>query len=587
VAALTRRTLLAGAAGSVAAAALPAVVTAGRPDILVIVADDLAFADLGAFGGEIATPNLDRLAAAGHRLDRFHTAPTCSPSRAMLLTGLDAHRAGLGTMEELVTPAQRASPAYRGRLSPDTGTLAETLRSAGWHTLHAGKWHLGSGPAELPTARGFARSFGLMEAGHNHFGQDAGRGATYVENGRPIDRLPADFYSSSAFADWLIREIGSAPEGAPLFSYLAFTAPHWPLMAPAEAIAAQRGRYDAGWEVLRESRIARQRALGIVPADAPAAPLELPPGGQWDRLPPAARAAAARRMEIHAAMVTEMDRQVGRVVAALEAAGRWERTILFFMSDNGPDAIDLERAAAFFAAAHAGQQHFEAPLPGTPTADAPPPNAFAAAVAGADNRLENLGGASSWAAYGHGWAQAGNGLLKLWKAFPTEGGTRVPAILRVPGGKSGRVAADLDVRDLFPTLIDLAGLPPTAPPTQQFAGRSWAPLLAGRASGVRGADDALGHELFGARSLRMGGWKLLDLGDGRWQLYDLDTDPGETTDRAAAEPERVAAMAARWASWAQAAGVILPDRPIPMLVRPGQPPPGKDRPAMPPPGAQR
>lgn len=528
---------------------------AAQPSFLIVVADDLAYADIGAFGGEIETPNLDRLAREGNRLDNFHAGATCSPSRAMLLTGTDAHRAGLGTMSELVTPSQRGRPAYRGTLGPDTRTIAEWLAPAGYRTLLSGKWHLGSGG---PTARGFQSSFAMMEAGHHHFGADAGHGAIYQDDGRTVERLPADFYSTTAFADRMIADLKATPRDVPVFAVLAFTAPHWPLMAPPAAIAAQRGRYDAGYEALRAARIARQKALGLVPADAEAAPMELPPGSRWAELSPEARAQASRRMEIHAAMVSELDKALGRVLAELERSGRADETVILFLSDNGADAVDLERAARAYMQGNPGG-------PGGGGA-----NPFASFITSADNRLENLGSGTSYAAYGPGWAQAGGGLLRLWKAFPTEGGMRVPAILRVPGARPGPVSASLDIRDVAPTLLDLAGIDPAKRPdgVQPITGLSWRPLVEGRATEVRGGDDIVPHELFGARSLRQGSWKLLDVGDGRWRLHDLAADPGETRDLAAEKQPLSMGMAARWDAWAKEVGVALPDRPIPMLMRP-------------------
>lgn len=550
--------LLLGCAGAATAA----------PSFLVIVADDLAYSDIGAFGGEIATPNLDALAASGNRLDQFHAAPTCSPSRAMLLTGMDAQTAGLGTMEELVTPAQAGKPGYAGTLAAETKTIAERLSALGYRTLFSGKWHLGA--AADPSARGFQSSFALMQAGHNHFGTDAGRSATYRDNGKPVPRLPADFYSSTAFSDRMIADLRSTPADRPVLAVLAFTAPHWPLMAPADAIARQRGRYDAGYDALRAARIARQKALGLVPQSARAVPMEMPPGAGWDALSAEARAQSARRMEIHAAMVTVMDSEIGRVLAELRRSGRDRETTILFLSDNGAEAIDLDRAAVGFRMAGLGGGTGSAP-------GGERGNGYADAVAAADNRLEMLGSATSYASYGPGWAQAGNGVLKLWKAFPSEGGTRVAAILKTPGRAAGPLSARLDIRDVAPTLLEMAqaGAGGTAPgETPAFAGTSWVPYLAGKVAGVHGDDEALGQELFGARSLRMGAWKLVDTGDGVWALHDLARDPGEARDLADAEPKRVAMMAARWQSWADSVGVVAPGRPIPMLMRPGQMPGG-------------
>jgi arylsulfatase A-like enzyme len=255
----------------------PAQAKERRPNLLVIVADDLGYSDLGAFGGEIRTPNLDKLALNGIRLAGFHTAPTCSPTRSMLLSGTDNHRAGLGTMAELIRPNQQGKPGYEGYLRGDVATLAERLGANGYRTLLSGKWHLGLTPAQDPHARGFERSFALLQGGHNHYGTDANsaadpatRGvATYREDGKAVAKLPADFYSSDYFATRLIDFLGERPAKGkaerPFFGYLAFTAPHWPLQAPSDDIARYKGRYDEGFDVLRERRWRGSASLAFWP----------------------------------------------------------------------------------------------------------------------------------------------------------------------------------------------------------------------------------------------------------------------------------------------------------------------------------
>ncbi|NUN01541.1 MAG: sulfatase-like hydrolase/transferase, partial [Bryobacteraceae bacterium] len=278
-------------------------VAAAQPNILVILADDLGFSDLGAFGGEIATPHLDALAREGLRMTDFHTAATCSPTRAMLLSGTDHHRAGIANMGEMLTPAQRGKPGYDGYLSANVATVAELLRDAGYRTLMSGKWHLGTDPAQDPSRRGFERVFALLQAGHNHFGRERrtaanlGGGARYTEDGRPVE-IPADFYSSDYFTSKLIAFL-QEDTSRPFFAYLPFSAPHWPLHAPAETIAKYRGRYDAGWEALYRERIRRQRELGLLPKGAAAE--ELPATlRDWDTLDAEERRRQARKMEIYA-----------------------------------------------------------------------------------------------------------------------------------------------------------------------------------------------------------------------------------------------------------------------------------------------
>src|SRR3546814_124428 len=304
------------------------------PNLLVIVADDLGYSDLGAFGGEIRTPHLDRLALAGIRLAGFHTAPTCSPTRSMLLSGTDNHLAGLGTMAEMIRPNQQGKPGYEGYLRRDVATLAERLAAEGYRTLFSGKWHLGLTEEQDPHARGFQRSFSLAQGGHNHFGTDADpdrpNAATYREHGRRVTHLPSDFYSSDYFASRLIAYLGERPRTKtarnPFFAYLSFTAPHWPLQAPSEDIARYRRRYDEGFDRLRERRLARQRELGILaPNVVPHTPRNR--DGSWDSLTADQQVLAARNMEIYAAMVDRLDQNVGRVIEALRASGELDNKI--------------------------------------------------------------------------------------------------------------------------------------------------------------------------------------------------------------------------------------------------------------------
>jgi len=510
-----------------------------RPNFLVIVADDLGFSDLGAFGGEIRTPHLDALAAEGVRFADFHVAPTCSPTRAMLLTGVDHHRAGLGSMAELLAPNQRGKPGHEGYLRRDVATLAERLREAGYATLYSGKWHLGLAPEQDPHARGFQRAFTLLQGAHNHFGhglsEDPSKGATYREDGRTLGELPADFYSSDAFARKLVAQLAAAPADRPFFAMLTFTAPHWPLQVPGDRIAVYRGRYDAGFEALRTARLQRQQVLGLAPAGIAPHPLE---GRLWSSLPPEEQARQARLMEVYAAMVESLDANVGRVIAELKRQGRYDDTVILFLSDNGAEGLDFRNAGL------AGLRLLQA---------------------NADNSLANLGAPTSYDAYGPGWAQAATAPAWRYKGYQTEGGTRSPGILKGGGlgTPGGVVRAVTHVTDVVPTFLALAGVAagPTVGGRQVLApeGRSWLPLLRGEATAVYGPDDILAGELFGSRKLRQGDWKLTDIGDGRWRLFNLARDPGETRDLAAEEPARVATLARLWDAWAADAGVVLPD----------------------------
>lgn len=523
-----------------------------RPNFLVIVADDLGFSDLGAFGGEIETPNLDKLALAGLRLTGFHSAPTCSPTRSMLLSGTDNHRAGLGAMAELIAPNQKGQPGFEGYLSPNVASLAELLAANGYRTLQSGKWHLGLAPDQDPTARGFQHSFVMLQGAHNHFGKDVStdpaKGATYREDGRTLATLPDNFYSSDAFATKLIEQLEATKKGAegkkPFFAYLTFTAPHWPLQAPAETIAKYRGRYDAGFEALRTQRLKRQVELGLLGPDIAAHSLVLKNGG-WEAMSPDQKRIAARDMEIYAAMVDRLDQNVGRVIAALKRMGELDNTVILFTADNGADGMDLATTEL-----KVGQE----PL------------------AGGGNSLDNRGQANSFISYGPDWAQAATAPSWLYKAYATEGGTRVAAFINAPqSARNGAVAPIFgSVMDVVPTFLDLAGI---ADPKGQFNGRkvevirgkSWAPYLAGKAEGVYSSSDVVGTELFGSRSIRQGDWKITDTGDGQWRLFNLAEDPGENRDLAASDPERLAELIRRWDDYARDVGVILPN------VRPSHP----------------
>lgn len=514
---------------------------AAKPNILVIVADDLGFSDLGAFGGEIRTPNLDAIASHSLRLTGFHTAPTCSPTRSMLLSGTDNHLAGLGSMSELMAPNQVGKRGYEGHLPGDVATLADRLRGLGYATLMSGKWHLGTTADQQPARRGFDRSFDLAQGGGNHFGKDLAsaanpKGTTYWEDGRQLSRLPGNFYSSDAYAGRMIDFLKASGTNKPFFAYLTFTAPHWPLQVPDEDLDRYRGRYDAGFEALRLKRLERLKELGLVPATARAHDPVFKPGLSWAELSADERARQVRAMEIYAAMVERMDRNVGRVIDHLKATGQYDNTIILFTADNGAEGVDLARS--------------ENPE-------------FKARVAAADNRLENYGKATSYIGYGPGWAQAATAPSWFYKGLTSEGGTRVAAFIRWPGSpRQGISNAYGTVMDVLPTLVEAAGGDWRGP---QYAGRtvrpvrgvSWKPYLSGTAERVHAPDEAIGSELFGRRAVRQGDWKLVDLGEG-WQLFNIADDPGETQDRSAQEPERKKALIAAWEGYGREVGVVMP-----------------------------
>lgn len=532
-----------------------------RPNFLVIVADDLGWSDLGAFGGEIATPNLDALANAGVRFTGFHTAPTCSPTRSMLLSGVDNHEAGVGTMAES-RPAWLADrPGYEGYLNDRVASIAELLQQGGYRTLMSGKWHLGLPENRGPAARGFEHSYALLQGLGNHFGADQGgawkkikANALYRQDGKLV-RFPVGRYSADQFADQLIAfldngdEDGKTRDARPFFAYLAFTTPHWPMQAPAETIAKYKGRYDAGYEVLRAERLERQKKLGLVALHQ--RPHAFDGVKPWDSLTPEEKAIEARKMEVYAAMVDRMDQNVGRVVAELKRTGQYDNTLIVFLADNGPEGNEID--APF-------------QVRGVPGA---------AKKLGIDNRLENIGNATSYVGYGAGWAQANSSPSWLVKGYPTEGGTRVTAFASGKNVVGNRIARGyLSVTDVAPTLLDLAGL--TQPAAFKgrailpFEGHSLVPVLTHKATEVRAPNEPVGTELFYRRALRKGDWKAVYLptsgstyprdgvGEGKWQLFNLATDPAESEDLAADYGDKLAELVADWEQYAAQKGVALP-----------------------------
>lgn len=517
-------------------------------NILLIVVDDLGFSDIGAFGSEIETPRLDAIAQEGVRLTDFHSAPACSPTRAMLLTGVDHHLAGLGTMAEASLPQFQGAPGYEGYLNDRVACVAELLHDAGYRTVMSGKWHLGHTLDRAPHTRGFERSFALLPGAADHFGRnevDHGRGKflLYAEDGKQVTELPPGFYSSDYFTTRLLEFLGEEEDDPrPFFAYLPFSAPHFPLQAPDAEIAKYKGLYDDGPGALRERRLARLKDLGLVATDTTVHPV-VADGLEWDALDDAERAASARTMEVYAAMVDRIDQNVGRVVDHLKRTGRYENTLIVFLSDNGAEGAIVEAM----------------PIIGP---------VFAKLIAEhCDNSLDNLGRPGSYCWYGPRWAQAATAPSRLFKAYTTEGGIRVPAIIRTPGGLRAGEISDVfsTVKDIAPTLLEYAGAEhPGAEyhgrPVLPISGRTLLPWLSGDVAQVHPDDASAGWELFGRRAIRDGGWKAVygpaDGGRPRWQLYDLARDRGETVDLAAVHPEKLDALLAQWEAYAAENGVL-------------------------------
>ncbi|KAB2969460.1 arylsulfatase [Zoogloea sp.] len=550
-------TLWAPALALAAPAAKPDSAPAKRPNILLIVADDLGYTDLGSFGAEISTPNLDALARTGVRMTSFYAAPFCSPTRAMLLSGSDNHLVGFGDMAELITAEQKGKPGYEGYLNDRVVPMAQILKDGGYRTLMAGKWHLGVPEQFSPATRGFEQSYAMVMGGASHWGDQSGivaldpakpPKAVYRENGKAID-IPRDgFYSSVAFTDKLLEYMKNGEDsGKPFFAYLAFTAPHWPLHAPDEDIAKYEGRYKEGYDRLRKERLERMKKLGLVPADTPVYEGH-PYWPRWDSLTPEQQASEARRMTVYAAMIDNMDRQIGRVLDYLKQKGELDNTFVFFMSDNGADGnsvYDVGRTREWI--------HKDM-----------------------DNSTANIGKPGSFIEYGPGWAQVGSTPFKLYKSFMYEGGISVPAIAWGPGIGGGTIKREFaHVMDVAPTIYQIAGV--THPGTEYqgrevlpLRGKSMLPYLQGKAPGVRGKNDVVGWELGGRKALRKGDWKIVyantPWGEGTWELYNIAKDRTESRNLATAQPAKLKELLADWKQYVAETGTLEIDN---LANRPG------------------
>lgn len=500
-----------------------------RPNIVVIVADDLGFSDVGSFGSEIPTPNLDALAAEGTRFSSFHVSGECSPTRAMLMTGVRSHRTGVGAMHESVPPSLEGKPGYLTVLDRNVVTVGSLLQQSGYRTYAVGKWHVGKEPHNLPPARGFDRSLIQGDSGSDNWETDQRYLALtdrvyWFEDGKPAN-MPKEFYSSRFYADKAIDYLRNdwattqSTERAPFFLYLAFQANHIPLQAPPEFIERQRGRYDAGWSVLREQRHARTMALGLLPKETP---LGRWPGLEdWNTLDPKRRSYETRRMEVYAGMAEAMDYEIGRLREAIRSLGADDNTIFVFLSDNGAEPSDPYEYLS-------GRLWLATQY----TRD-----------------TARLGAKGAYATIGRNWVSAAVSPLSTHKFYAGEGGLRVPLIIRAPaafavGQQGGKIASSFThVTDITPTLLEFAGVSHPGKPggLEPMTGRSLVPLLRDTNSKIRGIDETLGYELAGNAAMFGGDLKLVRnlpaVGDGRWQLFDIARDPGETKDLRSTQAE--------------------------------------------------
>ncbi|CAK7231293.1 hypothetical protein SBRCBS47491_007880 [Sporothrix bragantina] len=558
---------------------------AKRPNFLVIVADDLGFSDIGSFGGEINTPNLDKLAKNGIRFTDFHAAAACSPSRAMIMTGTDHHIAGLGNLIEwtnisgqndpngtMSTAVQRGMPGYEGYLNERVAAVPEILRDAGYETLMAGKWHLGLTPEHSPKARGFTRSFAHLPACSNHYAYEPQLRdqdqtpefmtmsfiALHSEDGQYVKKLPDDWYSSNGYGDKMLQYLKdrnerkeAGEEQKPFFGYLPFTAPHWPLQAPPDLVKKYRGVYDDGPDALRLKRLENLKKLGMVSQDVEPHPVVADEVKEWADLTDEERANSCRAMEVFAAMVECIDQNVGKVVDYLEATGELDNTFVCFLSDNGAEGAAYEAYPIVQSSMIGHLQKYY------------------------NNHIDNLGNGDSFIWYGPRWAQAATAPSRLYKAYTTEGGVRVPFLMKPPVGASwnqggganpGSITHQFStVMDLVPTILDMAGVQHPAPTYQgreivPMRGKSMVPFLSSASESIHEKEFIQGWETCGRAACRKGDWKIVFIpkpkGTEKWQLYNLAKDPGEIHDLAEQEPERLKELMGLWDQYVLETGVV-------------------------------
>jgi arylsulfatase len=536
-------------------AASPSTVGTGkRPNIVIILGDDLGFSDLGSFGSEIKTPNLDALAHAGVRCTQFYTHASCSPTRSMLLSGVDTHRNGLGNMDEWTAPNQMGKPGYEGYLNDRVTTLPQLLKDTGYHTYMAGKWHMGKAPHQIPAARGFERDFTLLDGAGSYWDMANFTAATpvstFTEDGRYLKKLPKNYYATKTYTDKIISYIeANRGDGKPFFAYVSHQAPHDPYHLPRDWRKRHVGEYDKGWDAVRQERLKRQIELGITPAGT-----ELSER-MWfvpdpTLLAPAPRAILGKKMELYAGMVENMDFHIGRLIDYLKKIGEYDNTIFVVFGDNGAEGTDLFAMIA-----------------GTPgTRDF-----LFAAIQWSQNHPNAWGDPKSYVGYGPMWAQVSMTPFSQYKGYLAEGGIRNALIVSGPIVKRAKGSINrgvMHVADIMPTLLEVAGAsyPKTinGQESPTLLGKSWVKLLAGEEESPRSSQDYLAWEVFGNRAVRQGDWKLRwqykPYGKEEWELYNLTDDVAERHDLAPEKPEKVKELLALWEGYTRANNVILPSR---------------------------
>ena len=529
--------------------------TQRRPNIVILLADDMGYSDLGSFGSEIQTPNLDNLAKEGTRFTNFYTHASCSPTRSMLLSGVDTHLNGLGNMNEWTAPNQNGVPGYEGHLNTQVTTLPHLLKESGYHTYMVGKWHMGKSPELIPAARGFERDFALLDGAGSYWDMTnftaASPKSTYTEDGKYLTELTGDFYATKTYTDKLIGFIeDSRKDGKPFFAYVAHQAPHDPYHLPRDWRNRHVGEYDKGWDMVRQERLKKQIELGITPAGTQLAER------MWFLpdplvLAPAARAILGKKMELYAGMVENMDYHIGRLIDYLKEIGEYENTIFIVFGDNGAEGTDLFKMIA-----------------GTPGTL----NFLFAAANWSETDPNAWGDPGTYVAYGPMWAQVSMTPFSQYKGWLGEGGVRNALIVSGPIVKrpAGSINhGQMHVADIMPTLLEVANTqyPKTLENGSELPpliGKSWMPMLSGKSESPRTDQDYMAWEIFGNRALVQGGWKIRwqykSLGTEDWELFNLAEDPGERKDLAKEQPEKLNALLKLWDKYVKENNVIIPSR---------------------------
>jgi arylsulfatase A-like enzyme len=518
----------------------------GKPNVVIMLCDDLGFADLGCYGSEIDTPHLDALAERGLRYTNFHVTPMCSPTRAALLTGINPHAVGVGH----VAHSDPGFPGYAMELSDNVATSAEILRDQGYATLMVGKWHLAkdsdcsdAGPKHSwPCQRGFDRFYGFLD-GFTNLHQPH----RLLSDNSPVtvDEYPPGYYLTDALTDQaieMVQSVKASDPSKPFFLYFAHGAVHAPLHAKTEDIAKYDGRYADGWDRLREDRFAQQLELGVLPEGTRVAPRNPERGNDvkaWDTLPPEQQELFAKYMAVYAGMVDNIDQQFGRLMAALAAMGELDNTIVLFTSDNGASREGEEEGTTAYYQHLLGATDLEADLA----------------------RIDEIGGPTTTPHYPRGWAMASGTPFRLYKINTHQGGHSVPMLMAGPGLPQGGFRRQFaHVTDVLPTLLDLLDLEqPTerqGKPLKAVAGTSFAPTLTDAEAPAQHRDQH--YEMVGHRGFYRDGWEVVTLhypftqfSDAEWELYDLGSDPTELHDLAAQYPEKVRELADAWEQAAQ------------------------------------